>query len=145
RINVICGPNNSGKTTVLECIASEELRWPGIASGPEVAEEIGRASVRGAGWGNDPSADRRYFAIVENAWKERPIWFADEFDQLWNRIWQVWSQNFGNWSESAPSRKQAFDRKFPAAVKSSLVPPKRRLETIKAVKSSDSIKTDGTG
>ena len=143
RINVFSGPNNSGKTTVLEGIFSDKLRSPGIAAVPEVAQELAQASVRGAGWGtSNPSLDRQYSIIVEAAWKTRPVWFADEFEHLWNCI--DWSP-VGTWAKPAPSLQQAFNSKFPQAVRSALVPAKRRLETIKPVNSSDPIQTDGTG
>jgi recombinational DNA repair ATPase RecF len=31
RINVFCGPNNSGKTTALECLATPKLHMLGLA------------------------------------------------------------------------------------------------------------------
>ena len=144
RINVFCGPNNSGKTTVLECISSDKLRIIGIADVAEVAQELAQASVRGAGWGtSNPSLDRKYSLAVEAAWKTRPVWFADEFEQLWNCI--GWSANFGTWAAPASNLQHAFNSKFPQAVRSALVPAKRRLETTKSVNSSDPIQTDGTG
>jgi len=143
RINVFCGPNNSGKTTVLECIASDKLRSVGIAAKVDVAEELAQASVGGAGWGRNPDLGRKYFSVVETAWKSRPVWFADEFEQLWDSI--GWSQNFGTWASPGGTLRNAFNRVFADTVKSALVPAKRRLETIKAANSSEPIQTDGTG
>ena len=43
KINVICGPNNSGKTTVLECVEDRNLSLPGIEISESEAERLALA------------------------------------------------------------------------------------------------------
>jgi hypothetical protein len=144
QINVICGPNNSGKTTVLECIASKDLRSLGVNADPKVADRLAKASVRSAGWANTAQAlDQRYFQAVENAWKTRPCWFAGESQELWDPIGLIWRANFGTWASPDQALKHQFEQSF-ATIKAELVPPKRRLELTRRA-GREQIRTDGTG
>jgi len=145
QINVICGPNNSGKTTVLECIASESLRSIGIEADPETPQRLARQSVLSAGWKDQSALDQKYFGAVGDAWKTRSYWFAGESEELWKPIGSNWRRNFGTWADPAQALKAHFERLFEPSTKSALVPPKRRLEITRKTNASETIQTDGAG
>ena len=50
KINIICGKNNSGKSSLLEGIASDEHRTYGLVLGEEQVQSIFSDSVKEHGW-----------------------------------------------------------------------------------------------
>jgi len=55
KINVVCGPNNSGKTTILECIANPSLSVQGKQFDAEARKRIDATSMAGR---NFPRAEK---------------------------------------------------------------------------------------
>jgi len=53
KINVVCGPNNSGKTTVLECAANPKLSLMGLTISGDAAKSTAKEGASGFGWGSD--------------------------------------------------------------------------------------------
>src|SRR6266487_4748870 len=136
KINVICGPNNSGKTTVLECLANPKLCTVGLTFSGEAAKSIAKESAHGFGWGEgNRHLDNTFMQLAEQAIASRPAWFANEIEQLFGLI--NWTQHFGNWSRPSGQLQQAFTAKFSKPPKTVLIPAKRRLETLKIVQTVD--------
>jgi hypothetical protein len=144
KINVICGPNNSGKTTLLECIANPKLRTIGLTFSKDTVRGIIKESATGFGWGSgERHLDNVFVQLIEQAISSEAIWFADETEKLLGKI--NWRQHFGNWASPSGRLPQVFPSKFVNLPKTVLVPAKRRLETIKAVEAIDAIRPDGAG
>jgi ABC-type branched-subunit amino acid transport system ATPase component len=143
KINVVCGPNNSGKTTVLECIANPKLYLQGIEISDSLASAIADEGLNTVGWGKrDNLLNSHYVHFVKNALVSQVIWFQDEEEKLFRQI--NWAQ-FGNWANPSGNLASAFRGKFPPNPATALIPAKRRLETSKQVNAFDLIRPDGEG
>src|SRR5436190_23797197 len=91
KINVICGPNNSGKTTVLECLANPKLCAQGLNFSADAAKSLAEESASGFGWGSgSPHLDQTFKRLVEQAITSQDLWFADDIEKLFGRI--DWTQ-----------------------------------------------------
>lgn len=144
KINVVCGPNNSGKTTVLECVANPKLSVMGLTISGDSAKSIAKESAGGFGWGSgNAHLDNTFVQLVQHALSSEPVWFADEKDKLFGKI--NWGKHFGNWANPSGNLQNSFRSKFSNPPKTVLVPAKRRLETLKVVQAVDSIQPDGSG
>ncbi len=53
KINIVCGKNNSGKSTLLEGINSPQNRAVGMEFGPEAIEMTFGGSFRNMGWADN--------------------------------------------------------------------------------------------
>jgi len=144
KINVLCGPNNSGKTTVLECIAAHTSCKVGIDLTKEIAEAIAEQGLRGGvGWGgNDPQMNSRYRRSVVDALTRRPVWFSDDAEALVRSV--DWSFA-GSWANPTGNLTHAFTSRFPTLPQIVLVPAKRRLEAWSDVQAHEEIRPDGGG
>jgi energy-coupling factor transporter ATP-binding protein EcfA2 len=142
KINVVCGPNNSGKTTILECIANRNY-VVGIEVSNQLAQSIAEQGLLGRpGWGNDPAMNDLYIRHVKHALLQRPIWFSNQIKTLNDGI--NWSFA-GSWANAQGQLGYAFENAFPKLPPTVLIPAKRRLETSKEVRAFDEIWADGTG
>jgi len=144
KINVICGPNNSGKTTVLECIADSKLYAVGMKFSEEDARKMAEAGLSGVGWSvpNNPDLNREYLNRATKALNSRPLWFLDEDQTLIKSIdWDFAS----NWTRGDGQLSNVFKRAYPAPPSTVLIPAKRRLETSKQIGSHEQIHPHGAG
>jgi hypothetical protein len=143
KLNVVCGPNNSGKTTVLECLANPKFYVPGLSFSGDAAKSLAKESAHGFGWGSgNRHLDEMFIRLVEQAITSENVWFADEFEKLFGKV--NWGQ-FGNWASPSGQLQRTFPAKFSNPPKTVLIPAKRRLETIKVVEAADQIQPDGAG
>jgi hypothetical protein len=143
KLNVLCGPNNSGKTTVLESIANPNLCVPGITIDAEIAQSIAQEGLPGVGWGrHETHLNNQYVQSVKSALGQQLIWFSNEIEKLIDSI--DWSFA-GRWANPAGQLNNSFSSKFPKLPSIVLIPAKRRLETAKHVDAFDSIRPNGDG
>ncbi len=143
KINVLCGPNNSGKTTVLECIANPKLFVAGINVPIETSLPIAKAGLRGKSWGDhNKHLDNQYIEKVSQALTHRPVWFSDEYENLVSSIDWHFAEPWGNPKANLTS---AYRNAFPKLPKIALIPAKRKMETSKGVNAHETIQTDGSG
>ena len=144
-INVVCGPNNSGKTTVLECIADRNLRIIGKKIEVEETKRIEERYMQGRHWNEQRFKDAYPELLLEAAAKQE-IWFSTEEVEFWTALVAAWQSKFG---PSQPSEQsavfRAFQAEFSDAVDAVLIPAKRRLETSKQVDAHEPITPDGSG
>jgi energy-coupling factor transporter ATP-binding protein EcfA2 len=142
KINVICGANNSGKTTILECLSNDARHERGLSFSPEEGAALANESAKGFGWGpNNRHLDEQFKRLIEGALASETEWFHSELGKLVGKI--NWSQ-FGNWANPSGQLGQVFNDKFDAP-RVVLVPAKRRLEILKRVTNQERIEPGGTG
>jgi energy-coupling factor transporter ATP-binding protein EcfA2 len=142
KINVVCGPNNSGKTTILECIANRNY-VVGMEVSNELAQSIAERGLQGRpGWGDDSTMNDLYIRHVKNSLLQQPIWFSSQIKKLLDGV--NWSFA-GSWANPQGQLSYAFENAFPKLPPTVLIPAKRRLETSKEVRAFDEIRADGTG
>src|SRR5882672_1534737 len=147
RINIICGKNNSGKSTLLEIINEPKLRTPGVVFTEEDIKHmclVGDANVNWHGYHPDSERFRR---ILEKALANREIWFANDLDEFRSRFDTVFNNDGLQWQTNVGSLLVAFDIQFARmkALSSVLLPPKRHLQLTGAVKTSEEVDANGTG
>ena len=143
RINIVCGPNNSGKTTVLECLADQRLRVPGSTISPRAVEEISLEALKS--WlsnGGNSNLGKLYLQHVQKGLGQQGLWFTDQIDGLVAQIdWTLFKDS----AAAALSLREALSSRFPAQPSAVLLPSTRRLETSKPIDAADPILPDGTG
>ncbi len=149
KINIICGKNNSGKSTLLEGIASEEMeekRFSGKNILHEDIDAVYNNSVGQQGWhGNDKMQNDKYYELIKNTFAESEIWYSDEVTRFETTIKSKFKSVVGNWSYSEHPVKNAYERLFKKIAKSILLPPKRNIELQTNIQTDQTIHPNGTG
>ncbi|MBV9657298.1 MAG: AAA family ATPase [Verrucomicrobia bacterium] len=145
KINVICGPNNSGKTTVLECLTDKNLRVIGKHIGEGETKRINERSMAGKHWREQRFTDA-YPTVLLKAAANRVIWFSTEKIEFWTALVAAWQSKFG---ATTPGEQtdvfRAYEEEFSDAINVVLIPAKRRLEASKLVNAHEDIMPDGRG
>ena len=142
QINVICGKNNSGKSTVLEAMDSKELRSVGCRFSMDEAREILKASVHRIPIGRiDLSLFQDYGAkhleeLCQKTWYESD---GDEFAKTaCARMKELQYPSYYKFSQ------KPFVAVF-QGLKTVLLPAKRRLELRVQVQSNSTAEPSGVG
>jgi ABC-type cobalamin/Fe3+-siderophores transport system ATPase subunit len=144
RINVICGPNNSGKTTVLECIIEKKHYSYGRVLNGESIQRINVGSMTGRNW-TSPSYKNLYEAALAKIFGESDIYFVDDLNSLWQKISKDYQEKRGGSLSMGTEFGNAYLAEFHPQPSTVLIPAKRRLETSKQVNAFDLIRPDGEG
>lgn len=145
RMNVICGPNNSGKTTILECIADQKLHSVGKALDADAAARIDRLSMETKHWNQDRFAEA-YPRILIDVAAGQPVWFSDEFERFWAAFLVVWQKMFGSSNPgTGPGLSKAYEEEFRDQPSVVLIPAKRKLETLQNVRAFEQPEPHGSG
>jgi hypothetical protein len=145
KINVLCGPNNSGKTTALECIEVENRHALGRAMDSEFSHRIEENIMRGGQW-REQNLKEGFIAALAEGISAQSVWFADEREDLFGRVLTIWQRQFGTRVGMVDRNAflTAIAAEFPTP-KVVMIPAKRRLETSKIVAAFEPIRADGTG
>jgi len=146
KINIICGRNNSGKSTLLEGVDSAENRFPGLRIEKRHIDEIFENSVSKQGWDfTNNSINSRYRDHLEKALISSKVWFLDD-EKLFRRTVK----------DSILLSMQRYDLKIDPIIKAFkdlfaifpeivFLPPKRNLDLFYAVKSGQDVSPQGPG
>src|SRR3990172_1237723 len=147
KVNVICGKNNSGKSTVLEAVQDPKSSAQGIRIGPEEIAKLTSLSLRGKGWADNTSLDRRFGAILAEVVNSREIWYSNEGSSFGSEVGarRSSSPDLARWNFNDKQPDEAFKSLFPVRPQVVLVPPKRHLELTKMIQSQDQVQADGVG
>jgi ABC-type cobalamin/Fe3+-siderophores transport system ATPase subunit len=144
RINVICGQNNSGKTTVLECIASPKLWQHGRAFSEEQINAIYEAAFQGRQW-RDSSLQREFLTIIQKPFAKKSIWYSSDE----NVITSAFEARFGGPKFRLSNELGIFLSSLRSRLEYSAtvvyIPAKRRLDLPIKVQSSQNVAPDGGG
>jgi predicted ATPase len=150
RVNVICGKNNSGKSTLLSALASPEHRAIGGSLSPEEAEQIAVSAAettafrRGTGYDVERSI---YTDWIREFLLSRPTWFSSDRDDIISVLSKGVEQNahLQRFQVNVAFVAQAVLQRlgtFPATV---LVPPKRSLQLSRQISLSERVEPTGDG
>src|SRR5262249_45742785 len=85
QINVLCGPNGGGKTTVLECIADNSRRLIGTRFSKQDIVNISAEAESPINWPH-PLHAQRFRAAVEACMPPDQVWYPENFQGLWLAI-----------------------------------------------------------
>jgi hypothetical protein len=145
KVNVICGKNNSGKSTVMECISKEDKR----AMGKKVTDEdvgfLHNKTNSSGGWAGDTQHSSQYLKLLSNQLPVGRIIYSTDIHQVTQTITDARKPYLGDFSFPAPQIAQALERMLQWSDKVVLVPPKRSCELSRPVNASDAILADGSG
>lgn len=150
KVNVICGKNNSGKSTLIEGINSHDHRRVAKKLSNTDVDALYSESVQEMEW---QSYDQRPNTMYSNLLSELlvdKIVFADEAVNISNELNTIVNQRFysyhgsrsiqRNWSGFVGKLKSFFPQ-----LETVLIPPKRRLEALHHIDTAELIAPNGQG
>lgn len=146
RINIICGKNNSGKSTLLEVINNHLSRTPGMIFSEDDVSDMSRIANKLAWLRYTPDYEevRR---LVEKVLRQHEIWFADQSDEFAHGSDKIFGDegfqphsSFGNLMMSFHNYFDEMNR-----LSSVLLPPKRQLELKRNIQTSAEVEPHGGG
>lgn len=142
KINIISGPNNSGKTTVLECIAEPKRHSPGQnlkEFNPAIAEQnyLGNSS-----W-NYHTYSQAFQDAFRNTIRANEYWYSNDLDKFSTHLEKAGKIKGLNGLKEGAAK--IFTSLFKATPKSVFIPAKRKLDTSISVISGQEIAADGQG
>lgn len=152
-INIVCGKNNSGKTTVLEALSGEVNRSYGIGKEIDNADWLVELFTPQANKFSNPNPKNSvnwFKNYITNLIQNNTIWFSDEevqiidhikLSQSQDAILQEHNKDIFNYGEVINS----FFRKSLDFFKPILIPPKRQLEFSASIDFTQEITPAGYG
>ena len=151
RINVICGRNNSGKSTLLEGIVDAKKRFPGLTIDLEYAPLFFKALYASGGWSKSHPAEqtaegRTLLKIIDSCLQDPRLMFLNESPLLAKAITErVQNSSLRQWTFHTNGINALFAAWMPSQQPSVLVSPKRQLDTRKGVSAGEGINASGSG
>jgi predicted ATPase len=150
RVNVFCGRNNSGKSTLLNAIATSTARYAGATFGRSDQESITQRALLSTGWrggASDAHLNLIFAGICERILRSRPVWFQNDDDEFANQVEAALraDNQLGRWAIERGGVAHAFRAQFAEHPQTVLLPPKRSLELSRPIAMGDNAQPDGTG
>lgn len=150
RINLICGRNNSGKTTLLKAIAEKQHRTLGSALRGEdvtyllnaIREEV---TARGARFS---LPEEETLQLMETVAKTRKLWITDDYNAFSMQVENLRKDHPVLRVHEIPMNliQAAFSKMFREdAHEPVLISPKRKLETNTQLNFYEEVRPDGSG
>lgn len=149
KINIVCGKNSSGKSTLLSAIDNKETRRLGKKSDNSLANDLANGSIQGTGWkgiGYEGLTIEYHGAMLE-AVQRKPVWYSGEEMTFLGVFSQVYASNLHlrPYGFSDGFLMDAYKRAFEDNIVSVLVPPKRSIELHAGIQMDAQVHPDGTG
>jgi ABC-type polar amino acid transport system ATPase subunit len=150
RINVICGKNNSGKTTVLTSIVTKDRATTGMEINADNVLSYALQYTAGTIFRNGDALNRAgndVRALAGEVFGTQKVWFANERTEFFKPFaagWKKYQALRGYGAEDGRSNP-AFQALFPTFPKSCLVPPKRNLELVVGFSVNSKVEPSGAG
>jgi hypothetical protein len=150
RINVICGRNNSGKSTLLAAIAAAQSRVPGTEFCAGAEDALIHAALAATDWRRraaHPDPDMVFGNLCGEVLRTRSIWYRDDDSVFADGVEKRFRSNpvFGGCEINAAGVAHAFRRQFTDSFATVLLPPKRALELNRSIALAERIEADGRG
>jgi hypothetical protein len=148
KINVICGRNNSGKSTLLEGINDINHSAYGKKFGEETVAQVYEMTFNSMGWG-DPNShlNRPYLDLLKRVLGADRIWYSNEADVFTGEVERKYRESgkFGRWAFGGGAVNKAYKSLFPKTYRTVLLPPKRYLELARHIETAQAVSPDGRG
>lgn len=153
-ITIICGPNNSGKTTLVNAIASTSTAFPGQIFDDKLKETIYTESVIATGWKGEPQHQNEndqykqlLFQVIKAA--ENDAWFIDDLPDFKQKVVDRYNLIFQSRWHTQPYfityLQNAFKKITEKTVSAVILPPKRNLQLAVVINTQDNIEPTGQG
>ena len=148
KINIICGKNNSGKTTVLEGINAVEHSYEGRQLSDSDIATILTVALRGVGWSSkgEPHSpeNRLYRSIMEKVAQQQHVWYSDQGNLFAKQV-RGEQNKTGLSAYASGGVDTGFNLVFSKRPKTVLLPPKRHLEFMAGLSGQYQILPTGSG
>lgn len=148
-VNVVCGKNNSGKSTVLAAIVSDAHRSPGVLVDSGWVDELHAQLIGAGGWGNrDPRSfeSQELRRILHDVLVTPRVMFLSEAQLLQRDIEVRFARSqLSQWAFSSQPASRVFASRARNDVGSVLVDAKRSLPIRQPVSAGESVSASGTG
>lgn len=150
KINVLCGKNNSGKSTIVEALSQKGTMNYGVTSSPDEFEDVFERCVASAPLGQYMDTHYRHmfrnFVFLPTLQKQG-VWFDDEVEIFLQEFTLRYSSKgeFARLQVPRAEVKTGFNAAFSTRPSCFLIPPKRQLDFYPQVFSERAIKSDGGG
>lgn len=146
KINIICGRNNSGKSTILEGIAADGKRSPGVSIEEKHIDTIYEHSIILHGWGgNNQTLNLKYKDLLKRIFSLAPIWFSDEGKKFVGLIEKDFKHTVGSYSFDRAAVQRGFKKIFEKNPTPIFLPPKRNLDLSFKVNTEQAVSPQGSG
>jgi hypothetical protein len=139
KITVICGRNNSGKSTLLHAIGSGD-RLIGKSIDEDTLERFFYGPFDHFARDYGQTENQRIRRGLRETAKREKFWFADQRD-----IFTDSAKKFINLSNAEPVIRRAWDMFFRIEAPTILLPPKRELELVQSVDNAQQVTPAGVG
>jgi len=131
RINVICGKNSSGKSTVLNAFTINNSNDTKILRGINLSLHYSKelidymAKTIGVVY-SDVDNVQACFDVFKETADDKPCWYEDDAIDFQERFNNIWTQYY---RIPAPDSLNAFKSTFNNSLRPIMIPPKRSLDT----------------
>lgn len=150
-LTVVCGPNDSGKTTVLESIVEDATRSVGSIAA-SLTERVSEKLFRSVATGTNAVASSRTRGTLEG-WREavsivaqrKPIWHAHELHEIALLILKFAKQGTKPFQFEPAKVTEVLGEYLPPKVPSLLIPAKRQMDTASQLTGESPLMPSGSG
>jgi len=148
RVNIICGKNNSGKTTLLSALNDSARRATGIALSAERRQQVAAAVAADSMFKTDLQERQAYRDVLNRVLATRERWFSNDADYLSKQIASAAAADY-NLSRYAMNYSAIgailLKQITPTQPNTILIPPKRHVETGRNIQLAENVRPDGAG
>ncbi|CAG0938181.1 hypothetical protein BROC_00136 [Candidatus Brocadiaceae bacterium] len=148
KINIICGKNNSGKSTILQALRNQDKRSIGIFFDSKLFEEFFNQLVGRRIWGGDNQILNDSFKrILKEVIQNNNVWFPEDYSLLVRKIIEKRERdiNLSNHPFNQDVFKISYLNLFEEDLKPILIPPKRDLKFNIQIQTDEEISPEGNG
>ena len=144
RINVLCGRNNSGKSSVLECIAVEDHHHAGLTFTDEQIQQLFNRTHGRISHHKEVSLCTAYRKILEDVLQGK-VWFEDQVQPYKEMLLRAFTDDpVLSGHEVPPALYQLFQDSFSKQAVAKL-PSERSLQTLVKIQTDQKPSSDGEG
>tara|TARA_B100000315_G_C14546647_1_gene573566 strand:+ start:67 stop:1581 length:1515 start_codon:yes stop_codon:yes gene_type:complete len=149
QISVVCGPNNSGKSTLVRAITNAKITSHGNSLVDKI-EQIYSETISATGWDETKGnyhENMAYKEIITNVVNERDIWFEDEEPEFVSKVVEIFKSKslFIRWQINSGPIRNSYINLTAKSIHSIIIPPKRNLQLTIGVNTGENIRPDGSG
>lgn len=150
KVNLVCGPNNSGKTTILEAIVLGTGTEPLYRIDDQIIESAIAKALPAADWNHGsryPSADLAFRQVVSNVFSPLRLVARSEAPEISSQIRTLAQHNrdLREWNTPATNVLNLLFDALPTYSRKSYIPAKRLVENTCKINPSEEFENDGRG
>jgi energy-coupling factor transporter ATP-binding protein EcfA2 len=146
KINVICGRNNSGKTTLVEAINDSSNRDFGKRFDKETARQIYLQIESQWRKGPDAGGSSRYVEFLQTLLEDR-VWYSGDVQAFTTELAKLLSQDLilKRYPFGSGLIQPVYTSLFPDPPSTVLIPPKRSIELRPTIQTNSNVVPEGRG